>query len=64
MPNKQPMTKVAQVISLARRKSGVTLEMIERQLKIGKVAAQSLIADARRKGVKVAFSEGVYRAQR
>jgi hypothetical protein len=62
MSPKKPVTKVATVIALAQRKSGVTLEQIVKQLKVGKIAAQSLLADARRKGVKIKFAEGVYRA--
>ena len=58
--NKQPKSKVATVIALAQRKSGVTLEQIARQLKTTSPA--SLIGDARRQGVKVRFSDGVYRA--
>jgi biotin operon repressor len=61
MPAKK-ITKVATVIALCQRKSGVSLDQIAKQLKISKNAASSLIKDARRKGVKVHFSEGVYRA--
>jgi hypothetical protein len=57
--NKQT-SKVATTIALCQRKSGVTLEQIAK-LKISKVAGASLIGDARRKGVKVRFSEGRYR---
>jgi DNA-binding transcriptional regulator LsrR (DeoR family) len=59
--NKQT-TKVAATIALCQRKSGVTLEQISKQLKISSVAAASLIGDARRKGVKIRFADGVYRA--
>jgi DNA-binding transcriptional regulator LsrR (DeoR family) len=62
MSSKKSITKVATVITLAQRKSGVTLDQIAKQLKISSVAASSLIGDARRKGVKVGFSDGVYRA--
>jgi DNA-binding transcriptional regulator LsrR (DeoR family) len=62
MSPKKPVTKVATVIALAQRKSGVTLEEISKKLKITKVAASSLIGDARRKGVRIKFAEGVYRA--
>ena len=58
----QPMTKVASVVALAQRKDGVTLEQIAKQLKVSGVAAGSLIGDARRKGVKIDFADGVYRA--
>jgi len=58
----KPITKVETVIDLASRKAGVTLEQIAKQLKISNVAASSLISDARRKGVKVKFGDGVYRA--
>jgi DNA-binding transcriptional regulator LsrR (DeoR family) len=55
-------TKVATVIALCQRKSGVSLEQIAKQLKISKVVAGSLIADARRnKGVKIKYADGVYR---
>jgi DNA-binding transcriptional regulator LsrR (DeoR family) len=62
MSPKKPVTKVATVIALAQRKGGTTIEEISKKLKISSVAGSSLIADARRKGVKVRFKDGVYRA--
>jgi DNA-binding transcriptional regulator LsrR (DeoR family) len=55
-------TKVATVQSLAARKRGVTIAEIAKTLRVSRVAASSLIADARAKGVKVRFKDGVYRA--
>jgi DNA-binding transcriptional regulator LsrR (DeoR family) len=63
MPKKETSTKVETVIALASRKSGVTLDEIAERLNVSRVAAASLIADARRKGVKVRFEveDGRYR---
>lgn len=46
-------TKVDSVIALC--KTGTTLADISKKLRVSKVAAASLIGDARRKGVKVKF---------
>jgi DNA-binding transcriptional regulator LsrR (DeoR family) len=62
MPSNKPITKVATVIALAQRKNGTTIDEISKKLKISRVAAGSLIADARGKGVKIKFAEGVYHA--
>jgi hypothetical protein len=43
-------SKVESVIALCARKSGCTLADITSKLRISKVAAASLIGDARRKG--------------
>jgi hypothetical protein len=50
---KKPTTKVATVIALAQRKSGTTLADISKKLRVSKVAAASLIGDARRKGERL-----------
>lgn len=55
MSKKPTKSKVDSVIALARRKSGTTLAEIAQKLTVGKTAASSLIADARRKGVKIKF---------
>jgi hypothetical protein len=51
----QPLSKVDTVIALASRKAGVTLAEISTKLYVNNVAAASLIADARRKGVKIKY---------
>jgi len=48
-------TKVDTVIALCKRKSGTTIVEIAKQLKVSKVAAASLLGDARRKGARVQF---------
>ena len=53
MTKKLTRSKVDSVLALCKR--GTTLEAISKKLGVGKVAAASLIADARRKGVKVKF---------
>jgi transposase len=63
MSSKKSMTKVAIVIAMAQRKGGTTIEEIAKKLKVSKVAAQSLISDGRRKGVKIKFADDVYKAQ-
>ena len=61
---KQSTTKIETVIKLAQRKSGCTVEAIMSKLDISKVAAQSLLGDARRKGVQLKRDDnGHYRAQ-
>jgi biotin operon repressor len=62
MTKKLPKTKVSTVIQLCKRKSGTTLESIAKSLGVSKVAASSLIGDARRKGVKVKHEDGRYYA--
>jgi len=62
MPKRKATSKVETVISLAQRKRGCTLADIEKKLKVSSMAASSLIGDARRRGTKVRFAEGVYRA--
>ena len=52
---KEPTTKVQTVIDMCSRKSGATLDAVSKKLHINKSAASSLVADARRKGVKVKF---------
>ena len=60
---KTPRPKVDSVIALAQRKSGCTTEQIMSKLDVGKVAAQSLLGDARRKGLKLKRDDaGRYRA--
>jgi hypothetical protein len=62
---KKPTSKVDTVIALAQRKAGCTTEQIMSKLNVGKVAALSLIGDARRKGVKLKRDDGGrYRAPR
>ena len=63
MSKQKPTTKVETVIALCERKSGVTLAEIATKLRVSRVAASSLIADARRQGVKVRFDveDGRYR---
>ena len=51
-------SKVDTVIALAKRKSGTTLDAIASKLRVSKVAAGSLIADARRKGKRVKCKMG------
>jgi hypothetical protein len=53
MTKKLPQTKVSQVIQLCRRKAGVSITDISKKLGVTKVAAGSLISDARRKGKRV-----------
>ncbi len=61
---KAPTTKVDTVIALVQRKSGCTVEAIMSKLEVGRVAALSLLGDARRKGVKLKRDDaGRYRAQ-
>ena len=61
MSKMKTKSKVERVIALAKRKRGTTLDEIAKRLKIGRVAASSLINDSRRRGAKVKFSDGVYR---
>lgn len=60
--SKQAKSKVATVIALAQRKSGTTVSEITKRLGVSAVAAASLLADARRKGVKVKHEAGRYYA--
>ena len=53
--SKKPTSKVDTVIVLASRKSGVTLTEISNKLHVSTAAAASLIADARRKDVKIKY---------
>ena len=52
---KKPTSKVDAVIALASRKTGCTLAEISNKLHVSTTAASSLIADARRKGVKIKY---------
>jgi len=54
-------SKVASVLVLCRKKSGTTLDAISKSLSVSRVAAASLIADAR-KNAKVRYEEGRYYA--
>jgi hypothetical protein len=59
MPKKQTTkSKVDSVIALCARKSGCTLADITSKLRISKIAAASLIGDARRKGQRVKCESG------
>lgn len=59
---KKPTSKVSKVIALARREAGTTIPEIAKRLGVSTVAVSSLIADARRKGVKVKHEDGRYYA--
>lgn len=59
---KKPTSKIATVIRLAQRKAGTTIADIVEKLGISKVAAASLVGDARRKGVKLKNKDRRYYA--
>jgi hypothetical protein len=64
MTKKPTKSKVDTVIALCKRKSGTTLPDIAKKLRVSKVAAASLIGDARRKGARLkckADADGVNR---
>lgn len=50
------------VVALCQRKSGASIPDIIKRLGVSKIAAASLIGDARRKGVKVKYKNGCYYA--
>jgi hypothetical protein len=62
MTKKPTQSKVESVIALCSRKAGTTIPDIAKKLSVSKVAAASLIGDARRKGVKVKHEAGRYYA--
>jgi hypothetical protein len=53
MKTKKPIHKVDSVIALCKRKAGTTIPDIAKKLSVSKIAAASLIGDARRKGERV-----------
>jgi len=67
MPSQDPKTKVEKVEAvialLASQKSGVTLNEIAAKLKVNLGEAGVLVAEARRRGIKVRFDveDGRYR---